>query len=113
MSESVFASPTMSRATETMSARAFFEKYHQCGRLSTWSSSPAFSSFLGRAMTRRVGPSSVHAASVDPISRTDAVEEQQAVEVIELVLDGPRLEGVDLENDLGAIEADAPDDEVG
>src|SRR3954469_16203659 len=82
---------TISATTVTSSSAAGPAKNHQCGRRSTTTSSPVLSSFLGNATRRSVGSLPVHAASEDPVARDHAVEEQQTVEVVELVLEGACL----------------------
>ena len=47
----------------------------------------------------RRGRSEVRAARVDGVRTGDAIEEQQALGVVHLVLDGDRLEGVGLDED--------------
>ena len=46
---------------------------------------------------RRGGPSEVRAPRVDGVRTGHAVEEQQALGVVDLVLHGDRLEGVGLD----------------
>src|SRR4051812_43020358 len=107
------AAATTSATTVTSNIAAGPAKNHQCGRRSTTTSSPVLSSFLGNATRRSVGSLPVDAASEDPVARDHAVEEQQPVEVIELVLHGARLEGVDVQGSLVPVDADPAHDERG
>src|SRR5262245_16854293 len=73
-------------------------KYHQWGWRSRTMSSPSLSSLRGNGTTgeRRgaAAASPVHLATEHRCRRAHPIEEQQAVEVVDLVLHRPGLEGV-------------------
>src|SRR3954466_8221686 len=54
---------------------------------------------------------SIDLARKDGAPRDDAVEEQQAVEMVELMQESPGLEGVDLEHPLFSLRRDPADNE--
>src|SRR3954469_7485115 len=104
---------TMRATTVTSSIAAGPAKNHQCGRRSTTTSSPVLSSFLGNATPRSVRSLPVEAASEDAVARDHTIEEEQPVEVVQLVLHSARLEGVDVQRALPAIETHPAHDDLG
>src|SRR2546423_10499848 len=98
------------RTTAPTTAAVGPARNHQCGRRSRTTSSFSLSSFRGNGIVvsvRSAMPSAVHLAAEHRVVRGHPVEEQQAVEMVELVEDGAGLERVDGEDAVGSIGRDA------
>src|SRR4051812_26109823 len=116
--------PTMATATAARTATTGQNRLDQWGRRSRTTSSASFSNLVGNGtpagylgarlrwrFAMRALP--VHLAGEDGVRRHDPVEEQQAVEVVQLVQEGPGLEGIHLQHPVVSFRGEAPDHEGG
>src|SRR5581483_7595249 len=88
-------------------------KNHQCGRRSRATVSPSSRSRFGKGMVQAYDSPVPLATEHIGRERANAVEEQHPVQMVELVEQGPGLEGVGLDHPDGAVGRQPADDHVG
>src|SRR5581483_6487172 len=111
---SLFCCRAVTSSTSTgMPANSGPAKNHQCGRRSRATVSPSSRSRFGKGMVQAYDSPVPLATEHIGRERANAVEEQHPVQMVELVEQGPGLEGVGLDHPDGAVGRQPADDHVG